>query len=156
MSGNKQQVRDLIGQEAADWFVANRTNLTAAERHDFATWLKTSPVHVEEYLLISGIARDLHAACENPDGSLESLLARARLEDDPPLESLWSRIVTGYQAVPIAAIADSRSRDGGACLSEFRFACIVEPHTRPARNGSRDKRAALRNTSRGATDLPPG
>jgi transmembrane sensor len=100
MSGNKPQVRDLIGQEAADWFVANRANLSATERHNFATWLKTSPVHVEEYLLISGIARDLHAACENPDCPLESLLARARLEDGPPLDSPWARIVTGIREFP--------------------------------------------------------
>jgi transmembrane sensor len=100
MSRNEQQVRDLIAQEAATWFVANRANLSATERHDFATWLKTSPLHVEEYLLISGIARDLHAACENPDGSLEALLARARLADDPPLESLWSRIGTGIREFP--------------------------------------------------------
>jgi transmembrane sensor len=100
MSGNQQRVRDLIAQEAADWFVANRASLTGRERHNFATWLKTSPVHVEEYLLISVVARDLHVACEDPESSLESLLARARLENDAPVESIWSRIVTGVRDFP--------------------------------------------------------
>jgi transmembrane sensor len=100
MSGNQQRVRDLIAQEAADWFVANRASLTGRERHNFAAWLKASPVHVEEYLLISGVARDLHVACETAESSLESLLARARLENDTPVESIWSRIVTGVREFP--------------------------------------------------------
>jgi transmembrane sensor len=100
MSGNQQRVRDLIAQEAADWFVANRASLAASERHNFAIWLKASPVHVEEYLLISVLARDLHVACAEPESSLESLLARARLENDARVESNWSRIVTCVRDFP--------------------------------------------------------
>jgi len=36
----------------------------AEERQSFAAWLRTSPMHVEEYLAHSVIARDLHKACE--------------------------------------------------------------------------------------------
>lgn len=97
MSGNQQRVRDLIAQEAADWFVANRAGLTTRERHNFAAWLQTSPVHVEEYLLISTVARDLHTACEDPESSLASLLARARPGNDGPAESIWSRVVSGVR-----------------------------------------------------------
>lgn len=115
MSGNEERVRDLIGQEAADWFVANRGTLSAKERQNFVAWLKTSPMHVEEYLAISVIARDLPAACERTEDSLESLLARARSESEGPAESLWSRLVTGIRqaaaprwvgaAVAMAALA---------------------------------------------------
>jgi ferric-dicitrate binding protein FerR (iron transport regulator) len=56
-------VRSLIIQEAADWFVANRAGLAAAERRHFATWLRASPAHVQEYLGLAALARDLPAAC---------------------------------------------------------------------------------------------
>ena len=76
MSANDERVRGLIAQEAADWFVANRAGLAARERDSFAVWIKTSPVHVEEYLALSVMARDLRAACEDPQGSIDELLAR--------------------------------------------------------------------------------
>jgi transmembrane sensor len=67
-----------IAEQAAEWFVANREGLTdAVQRDTFATWLKTSPVHVEEYLGVALVARDLRRAAE-PDTPLEVLLERAR------------------------------------------------------------------------------
>jgi ferric-dicitrate binding protein FerR (iron transport regulator) len=48
MSVNDERLRDLIAQQAADWFVANRAELSAREREDFTAWLQASPVHVEE------------------------------------------------------------------------------------------------------------
>jgi transmembrane sensor len=97
MSGNEDRVRELIGQEAADWFVANRGTLSTKERQNFSAWLKTSPLHVEEYLAVSVIARDLHAACEGTEHALADLIARARAEDAAPQESLWLRIVGGIR-----------------------------------------------------------
>jgi transmembrane sensor len=93
MSAKNGRVRGLIAQEAADWFVANRAGLAAEQRHTFATWLKASPVHVEEYLAVSVIARDLRAACEDSQGSLDELLARARTEDDTSVPPLWLRVI---------------------------------------------------------------
>ncbi|HUA89971.1 MAG TPA: FecR domain-containing protein [Steroidobacteraceae bacterium] len=58
-----ERTRDLITQEAADWFVANRSNLASAQAEQFRQWLAASPIHVEEYLGVSAIARDLKAAC---------------------------------------------------------------------------------------------
>jgi transmembrane sensor len=97
MSGNEERVRELIGQEAADWFVANRGTLSTKERQNFSAWLKTSPMHVEEYLAVSVISRDLRAACEGTEHSLEALVRRAHAEDAVPRESLWSRIVGGIR-----------------------------------------------------------
>ena len=97
MSGNEERVRELIGQEAADWFVANRGTLSTKERQNFSAWLKTSPLHVGEYLAVSVIARDLHAACEGTEHALADLIARARAEDAAPQESLWLRIVGGIR-----------------------------------------------------------
>jgi ferric-dicitrate binding protein FerR (iron transport regulator) len=48
MSASEERVRDLITQQAADWFVANRAQLSAQERDAFSAWLRASPIHVEE------------------------------------------------------------------------------------------------------------
>ena len=93
MSAREDQVRSLIAQDAADWFVASRTGLTDPERERFATWLKASPVHVEEYLALEMIGRNLREACEVSPGSFDELLARARQQDDESVPSFWPRLV---------------------------------------------------------------
>jgi transmembrane sensor len=92
MSVSDERVRNLIAQEAADWFVANRAGLTFKERHTFATWINASPLHVEEYLALSAIACDLRAACEDSQGDLEGLVARARQDEVSPIQPLWQRL----------------------------------------------------------------
>ena len=98
MSAREEQVRSLIEQDAADWFVASRAGLTASERNDFGTWLKASPVHVEEYLALEVIGRDLREACEASQNSMDELLARARHEEDTPVRPFWPRLVEGLRA----------------------------------------------------------
>jgi transmembrane sensor len=78
MTPNTERVHALIAEEAVEWFVANRTGLTAKEGGAFSAWLRTSPVHVEEYLQIAALARDLPRACELSQNSLEELIAQAR------------------------------------------------------------------------------
>ena len=95
MSVTSERVRALIAQEAADWFIANRAGLTARELNTFAAWLKASPVHVEEYLAMSVIARDLPEAREGSEVSLDVLVNRARLEEDNPPRSLLLRSIRG-------------------------------------------------------------
>jgi len=97
MSAREEQVRSLIAQDAADWFVAGRAGLTADERNDFATWLKASPVHVEEYLALEVIGRNLRAACEASQNSIDELLDRARREEDSPVRPFWARLVEGLR-----------------------------------------------------------
>jgi transmembrane sensor len=92
MSVNVERVRNLIAQEAADWFVANREGLTFKERHTFATWINASPLHVEEYLALSAIACDLREACEDSQDDLEGLVARARQDEVSPVQPLWQRL----------------------------------------------------------------
>lgn len=93
-------MRSLIAQGAADWFVANRAGLAPKERQSFTAWLQASPVHVEEYLALAVIARDLRAACEAPQSSIDDLLARARHEEESPVRSLWPRLVEGLRVPP--------------------------------------------------------
>ena len=59
MSAREQQMRSLLCEEAADWFLAHREGLDLARREQFASWLRASPQHVEEYLGIALTARDL-------------------------------------------------------------------------------------------------
>ena len=76
-------VRELVAEEAADWFVANREGLDSTQCAAFATWLRTSPQHIEEYLTIASIGRDLRVATDDPAVSFEELMKRAAETPDP-------------------------------------------------------------------------
>lgn len=71
-------------QQAAEWLVVNREELSAGEREDFARWLTGSPVHVEEYLSVAAVARDLREACVELAPSLDTLIAEARSSVEEP------------------------------------------------------------------------
>jgi transmembrane sensor len=89
MNSNDEKIRAAIAEQAGDWFVGNDEGLhDVQDSVDLATWLKTSPVHIEEFLGVSVIARDLHEARTHPDYSLEAILARARADDEPPVHPL--------------------------------------------------------------------
>jgi transmembrane sensor len=75
------EVLEVIGQQASHWFLANRAGpLSESDRAAFVVWLRASPVHVEEYLGMAAIARDLPAAADDPAAPLEMLLAAASAE----------------------------------------------------------------------------
>jgi transmembrane sensor len=79
MNTSEEQVRATIAQQAGEWFAMHRAAaLDATERRAFADWIQASPVHVEEYLGVALVTRDLPAAADDPKMSLESLLERAR------------------------------------------------------------------------------
>src|SRR5450631_2118259 len=81
MSPSDEQIRLAIAEQASEWFVENRGGpLDRETRTRFMTWLRTSPVHVEEYLAIAGLVRDLDTAARTTQIPLEPLLARARAE----------------------------------------------------------------------------
>jgi transmembrane sensor len=102
MNSNEEQVRAAIAEQAAEWFAVNDEGpLDARDSAALAAWLKTSPVHIEEFLGVSTIARDLKEARTDPQYSLEAILGRARVEDDPPVQPLRLRVI---EAVRISAI----------------------------------------------------
>ncbi len=81
MSSSNEQIRAAIAEQAGAWFVENRGGVLDGEsRAAFTAWLHTSPVHVQEYLAVAVLARDLPAATSDPHGSLDSLLAEARAD----------------------------------------------------------------------------
>lgn len=115
MTPIEEQVRSAVALQAGEWFVANGAGLlNDADRAAFVDWLKASPVHVEEYLGIALVARDLAVAASDPGIPLESLLAEARADQsdnvvalsepipvrDPPITRFWAS-----RAWPLAASA---------------------------------------------------
>jgi transmembrane sensor len=94
MNFNEEQVRAAIAEQAGEWLVASDEGpLDAQDAAALAAWLKASPVHVEEFLGVSTIARDLREARVDPEYALDAILARARAEDDAPVRALWPRVV---------------------------------------------------------------
>jgi transmembrane sensor len=86
MTPSDEQIRLAIADQASEWFVENRGGpLDRETRARFMAWLKTSPVHVREYLTIAGLAGDLDTAARTTQIPLEPLLVRARATTDPPV-----------------------------------------------------------------------
>jgi transmembrane sensor len=101
MISNDEKVRAAIAEQAGEWFVANDEGpLDARDSAALGAWLKASPVHIEEFLGVSAIARDLNEARTEPAYSLEAILARARTEDDPPIRPLWPRVIGAVRGAP--------------------------------------------------------
>src|SRR5437588_10146235 len=101
MIPNEDKVRAAIAEQAGEWLVANDDGpLEARDCAALTAWLKASPVHVEEFLGVSVIARDLREARSDPEYSLETVLARARTEDDTPVQPLWPRVITAVRDLP--------------------------------------------------------
>jgi transmembrane sensor len=96
MRANDKALRELVAQQASDWFIANRAELAGQERENFAVWLRASPLHVEEYLALAAMSRDLREVCGDWAGSIDSLVSAARDADDSQFPSqipaLWPRI----------------------------------------------------------------
>jgi transmembrane sensor len=102
MNSSEEQVRAAIAEQAGELFVANDEGpLDARDSAALAAWLKTSPVHIEEFLGVSAIARDLKEARTDPEYSLEAILARARAEnDEPAVQRLWPRVIRAVRGTP--------------------------------------------------------
>jgi transmembrane sensor len=101
MKSSERQVRAAIAEQAAEWLVANDEQpVDARDSAALAAWLKTSPVHIEEFLGVSAIARDLREARTDPEYSLEAILARARAEGESTVQALGSRDGFAVRARP--------------------------------------------------------
>ncbi len=83
MISKDEQVRATIAEQASKWLVTNdEAPLNTHDSAALVAWLKVSPVHVEEFLGVAAIARDLQFAAADPELSLDELVARARGEKD--------------------------------------------------------------------------
>jgi transmembrane sensor len=95
MISNEEQVRAAIAEQAGEWFVVNDEGpLEGQDSVALADWLKTSPVHVEEFLGVSVIARDMRKLGTDPELSVNAVLACARSEeDDTSIQPLRPRVI---------------------------------------------------------------
>jgi transmembrane sensor len=101
MNSNDEKIRAAIADQAAEWLVTNDAgHLDAQESASLTAWLKASPVHIEEFLGVSAIARDLKDARTDPEYSLGAILARARNAEDIKVTSLWSRVINTVWVEP--------------------------------------------------------
>jgi transmembrane sensor len=81
-------VRTTVADQAAAWFVANREAADGAAGEEFLQWLRNSPMHVEEYLGVTQVARDLMACAPQAQSSIDALVERARAEADSVVRPL--------------------------------------------------------------------
>src|SRR5580704_10287843 len=100
MTSKDEQIRAAIVEQAAEWLVANDEQpLAARESAALAAWLKASPVHVEEFLGVSVVARDLREAAADAEYSVAMVVARARADGDAAVQPLWPRLITPARSV---------------------------------------------------------
>ena len=101
MNSDEEKIRTAIAEQASEWLVAiDEGPLDATDSSALTMWLKTSPVHIEEFLAVSAIARDLREARTDPEYSLEAILARAKAEDRRPIERLWPHVIEAVRRSP--------------------------------------------------------
>jgi transmembrane sensor len=99
MNSNEEKIRSAIAEQAGEWFVVNDQGpLDERDSAALVAWFKTSPIHIEEFLGVSAIARDLKEARTDPQYSLEAILARA--EDDTSVQALWPRVIDAVRGWP--------------------------------------------------------
>lgn len=102
MTSKEEQIRIAIAEQAGDWFVESEEGpLEVRDSAALTAWLKASPIHVEEFLRLAVIARYLPEAGADPEQSVESLLARARAENDDPVQPLWPRLFAAVRDIPV-------------------------------------------------------
>ncbi len=101
MNSNEEKARAAIAEQAGEWFLANKEGpLDARDAAALEAWFKASPVHIEEFLGVSAVARDLQQARSDPDYSVEAILARARAEDEISVKRLWPRATETVRGRP--------------------------------------------------------
>lgn len=98
MAPTDEQIRLAIAQQAAEWFVAQRTrSLDDAGQTAFAAWLKTSPVHVDEYLRMAAISSELRATAQDPQLPVAVWVAEATAGTGELLELAAGQQLTSRQ-----------------------------------------------------------
>lgn len=69
---------DQIGEEAVAWYVENLdTDGAAYRRHAFLAWLKRSPRHVQAYLEVATVSRDVAALVRDMPLHAEAVAAKS-------------------------------------------------------------------------------
>ncbi len=146
MNTSEQQIRSAITELAADWYIAHRSGpLPESERGAFLSWLKSSPVHIEEYLGVAALDRILPEVTQHPGIPLAALAAMAREDSSVGVVELlpYSRVSTpatapesAHARLPLASRCSIRrdcARWSSACCGSRALhpRAIIRSFTRP-------------------------
>src|ERR1700689_1428517 len=101
MNSNEEQVRAAIAEQAGEWLVANDEGpLSTRDAEALTAWLRTSPVHIEEFLGYLVIGRVLQAVASDPEFSIAAVVAGARPGDGSEILLLRPRIAAPARRCP--------------------------------------------------------
>ena len=133
MNSNDKRIRAAIAEQAGEWFVANEEGpMGARDSAALAAWFMTSPVHIEEFLGVSVVARDLKKARTDPEYSLEAILARASAEEGRPVQRLWPRVIEAVRETPSGRWFPAAAAMTGVLSLGLLFTWNLRPTGRPA------------------------
>jgi transmembrane sensor len=89
-----------VTRAAAEWLVAlSDPDCTHDERQEFVTWLRRSNLHVEEFLRISQLTKELAVSESWPQDSVADLIDKARAADHHGV----TRLVTANERAKVPA-----------------------------------------------------
>jgi transmembrane sensor len=133
MNSDDKRIRAAIAEQAGEWFVANEEGpMGTRDSAAIRAWLMTSPVHIEEFLGVSVVARDLKEARTDPEYSLEAILARAAVEEGRPVQRLWPRVIEAVRETPSGRWFPAAAAMSVVLGLGLLFAWNLRPAARPA------------------------
>lgn len=96
MRTQDEKLRELIAEEAAEWHVAHAEGgLRPHQARAFMHWLRTSPVHVAEYLAIAEVARGAGEAARQSTTPIPDLESG----EETPVRSLHGDHATSIDGI---------------------------------------------------------
>jgi transmembrane sensor len=91
MDNNEQKSRNLIAEQAASRLVASDDGpLDKRDSLELVTWLKASPVHIEEILGVAAVARDMQELRGDPAYTVEAMVQSVYEEEETTVRPLSS------------------------------------------------------------------
>jgi len=94
MNSNEEQIRAAIAEQASEWLLAHDEGpLKVRDCAALTAWLKSSPVHIEEFLGVAVLARDMRELGADPEFSVDRVVAHARSEAASAVRPLWPRVI---------------------------------------------------------------
>ena len=120
--GISHKRRDVIAEEAADWFIRLK-DADARSHSAFAAWLKTSPEHVEEFLAVAALWDSIPEVSAEP--TVEELIALALGEENVVALSSGGPAAAPRSLAPQAPAGAGLRRWGIGLVAAAMVAAVV-------------------------------
>lgn len=83
MKASERVVARVIAAQARVWLITNRQReLSEEQRGEFLAWLRTSPMHVREYLVLAELAAEMRSVASTLDTDTDELVALAQADPE--------------------------------------------------------------------------